>query len=65
MTFIALLFGASVHYGKGDSLWHESKGKKQKKCLSGNSEFGVRMKLWRFKEIWQYVASIMEDKEKK
>ena len=65
MTFIALLLGASVHNGKGESLWHESRGKKQKKCLSGNNDFGVHMKLWRFKEIRQYIASIMEDKEKK
>ena len=65
VTFIALLLGASVHNGKGESLWHESRGKKRKKCLSGTNDFGVYMKLWRFKEIRQYVASIMEDIEKK
>ena len=54
-----------MHNGKGESLWHESRGKKQKKCLSGNSDFGLDMKLWRFKEIRQYIASIMEDNQKK
>ena len=63
--FYALILAASIFSHSGFNLWHNDIVKRRKVSFSNNIDFGKYMKLWRFKEIKQYVATVMEDEDSK
>ena len=63
--FYALILAASILSHSGLYLWHKDIVKRRKASFSNNIDFGKYMKLWRFKEIKQYVATVMEDEDSK
>ena len=68
ITFHALLIGATAYSEVGEQLWSsdsQHSNKKRRKGISSRTDFGRFMKLWRFKQIRQYLPGMMEDEEKK
>ena len=65
VMFYALLLAASVFQDNGYNLWSNGATKKRKASFSNKLDFGVYMKLWRFKEIKLFIACIMEEEEMK
>ena len=62
ITFHALLVAAAAYSSKGDKLWpskyvHTSK---KRQGLLMNVDFGEHMKQWRFRQVMNYIAQVME-----
>ena len=65
IIFNALLIAATAYNDRGHNLWADNRDMKKREGLSHNVDFGVHMKLWRFKEIKQFVSTLMKDEDKK
>ena len=62
-TFHALIIAASAFSGQGEKLWNEEKmghNRKKRKGLSQKVDFGEYMKRWRFRQIQNVIARVME-----
>jgi len=62
-TFHALMIAASAFSGQGEKLWNEEKmrnNRKKRKGLSRKVDFGEYMKRWRFRQIQNIIARVME-----
>ena len=66
VCFHALMIASSAYSDKGDKLWAEEKyahKSKKRRGLSVNVDFGKYMKRWRFRQISNYIAQVMENHE--
>ena len=63
IIFNAFMIGSSVFAQSGQNFWNTDKKKniKIRSKLSTNADFGKYMKLWRFKELQDFIPKIMED----
>ena len=65
IIFHALIIAAAAYSEQGDKLWQKDEYGPQKlkkrKGLSSKIDFGNYMKLWRFRQIQQYISTVMED----
>ena len=62
ITFHALMIAASAFSGQGEKLWSEEKmgNNKKRKRMSCKVDFGEYMKRWRFRQIQNIIARVME-----
>ena len=67
IIFHALLIASSGHIFQGEKLWKDNRGngKKKRRGLSNDVDFGKYIKWWRFKQIKFFIPFVMEDTEMK
>ena len=58
-----MLINATAYNFRGYDLWTDNLDMKKRAGLKYNIDFGVHMKLWHFKEIKQFVSTLMKDEE--
>ena len=63
--FNALLIASTVYNDRGCNLWADNCDMKKKAGVSINVNFGIYMKLWRFKQIKQFISTLMKEEEVK
>ena len=61
----ALFIVSTVYNDRGHNLWAYNCHMKKKAGLTINVNFGIYMELWRFKDIKQFISTVMKDKEVK
>ena len=65
IMFNALLIVSTIYNDRGCNLWADNCDMKKKAGVSICFNFGIYMKLWRFKEIKQFISTLMKDNEVK
>ena len=65
IMFNALLIASTVYNDRGCNLWADNCDMKKKAGVSIKVNFGMYMKLWRFKEIKQFISTLMKEEEVK
>ena len=65
IMFNALLIASTVYNDRGCNLWADNCDMKKKAGVSINVNFGIYMKLWRFKQIKQFISTLMKEEEVK
>ena len=63
IMFNALLIASTVYNDRGCNLWADNCDMKKKAGVSINVNFGMYMKLWQFKEIKQFISTLMKEEE--